>query len=312
VIGRLALGAMLALGAAGAMPPSAAPLPRAPEAASAQRPAPLQDRFGWNAFERTRTGLKRLEEGESGAAAEAFDTALRLRPDDALASFNAGTGRLAAGRPDAPAPLEEAARAASPELAPDAWYNLGNARLAAGDARGAVEAYAETLRRASDRLEAKKNLELALRALEAARQRQPPPPSGADAKPDAGRGAQDDDAEPRAAQGETGQDGQPDASASDPVPQRDPGGETGERGEPADASSAVPPASDPGQRAASGSPEDGQSARQRVLRDFRDQPDLDAEQAAALLAAVEDLERQQRRARSLERARARGSGEKDW
>lgn len=311
MIGRLAVGAVLALAAAGAAPPPGAPLQGAPEAAGAHPPAPLEDRFGWNAFERTRTGLDRLEDGETGAAAEAFDTALRLRPDDALASFNAGTGRLAAGRPDALAPLEEAARAASPELAPDAWYNLGNARLAAGDARGAVEAYAETLRRASDRLEAKKNLELALRALETARQRQQPPPSGADSKPDASRGAQDDDAEPRAAQGPTGQDGQPDASASDPAPPSDPGAETGERGEAADPSG-VPPASDPGQRAASGSPEDGQSSRQRVLRDFRDQPDLDAEQAAALLAAVEDLERQQRRARSLERARARGSGEKDW
>jgi tetratricopeptide (TPR) repeat protein len=289
MIGRLALGAALVL-AAGSTPPGAGGPGGAPAA-----PAPtLGDRLGWNAWERTRTGLDRLEAGAAPEAAAAFDTALRLRPADPLASYNAGTGRLAAGRADALAPLEAAARAADATLAPDAWYNLGNARLAAGDPRGAVEAYAETLRRASDRLEAKKNLELALRALEQQRQRPQPPPPGAEAEPEQGQGGD-------------GEDGAPHDSPPRPDPEAKPGPDGA-----APETQAASPDPDAGRDETPGTSQAGPDARQRTLRDFRDQPDLDAEQAAALLAAVENLERQQRRERALERARARRGGDKDW
>jgi len=302
MIGRLALGAALVL-AAGSTPPVAG----GPGGAPAEPAPTLRDRLGWNAWERTRTGLDRLDAGAAPAAAEAFDTALRLRPGDPVASYNAGTGRLAAGRPDALAPLEAAARAADPTLAPDAWYNLGNARLASGDARGAIEAYAETLRRASDRLEAKKNLELALRELERQRQRPDPPPSGGDAKPEDQPGGDREGSEPRPREDGPGEDGAPQESPAGTNPQA-------QRGADADAREApgAPPTPDAGRGETSGEAEAGPDARQRTLRDFRDQPDLDAAQAAELLAAVENLERQQRRERSLERARARRSGDKDW
>ena len=287
MIGRVALAAALALAAA-------APAPPPPAAESAPAAASLADRLSWNAGERTRTGISRLGRGEAAAAAAAFDAALRLRPDDPLTSYNAGTGRLAAGRGDALPPLEAAASAAAPDLAPDAWYNLGNARLAAGDARGAVDAYVETLRRQSDRLEAKKNLELALRALERQQQQPAPAPRPAPA-----------DGEPSGAGAEGG----------DP-PRADEGGEPGAGAEPTPGARAPAPADEPGAHRA---PPAGRSPEgpatdsgRRGLRDFRDQPELDAEQAAALLAAVENLERQQRRTRAVERARARGSSEKDW
>ncbi|MCB1009292.1 MAG: hypothetical protein KDB94_10395, partial [Acidobacteria bacterium] len=45
---------------------------------------------------------------------------------------------------------------------------------------------------------------------------------------------------------------------------------------------------------------------------FKDQEDMTAEQAAALLQAVEDLERQQRRERALDQARKKAKVEKDW
>jgi tetratricopeptide (TPR) repeat protein len=45
---------------------------------------------------------------------------------------------------------------------------------------------------------------------------------------------------------------------------------------------------------------------------FADQPDMTAEQAAALLDAVEDLERRQRQERAAERARRRTDRGKDW
>lgn len=48
------------------------------------------------------------------------------------------------------------------------------------------------------------------------------------------------------------------------------------------------------------------------LQDFEDQPDMTAEEAAAILQAVENLERQQRREEATERASNTSPGEKDW
>lgn len=58
--------------------------------------------------------------------------------------------------------------------------------------------------------------------------------------------------------------------------------------------------------AAQPEPEDTQ------LQDFEDQPDMTAEEAAAILQAVENLERQQRREEAAERAGSSTPGEKDW
>ncbi|MEM8963360.1 MAG: tetratricopeptide repeat protein [Acidobacteriota bacterium] len=101
----------------------------------------------YNPNERTRFAIDALEAGAPKAAAEALDTALVLRgDDDPVAQYNAGTGRLLAGRTDA-APLLEAAAELVPEtLGSRAHYNLGNARLAADDAQGAIDAYQRALR----------------------------------------------------------------------------------------------------------------------------------------------------------------------
>ncbi len=165
----VALSALAAFGAA-APPPPPAPAGAATATSSLPSPAPLADRLGWNARERTATGIGRLAAQQAEGAAAALDTALALRPEDPLAAYNAGSGRLAAGRPDAIEPLARAAEAAAVAgdhgLAADAAYNLGNALYAAGDARGAIDAYRRALRSASDRADAKHNLELALRLLE--------------------------------------------------------------------------------------------------------------------------------------------------
>ncbi|MCL4839102.1 MAG: hypothetical protein KJ058_14195 [Thermoanaerobaculia bacterium] len=141
--------------------------PPAPES-----PAP-GERWLFNAGERTRTGLAAWGEGADPEASRGpFEQALRLAPAAAETRFNAGTSRLAAGAEGAEPLLAGAARDATPELAPRAWYNLGNARLGAGDAAGAVAAYVESLRRDPASPDAKHNLELALRALERQRSEQ--------------------------------------------------------------------------------------------------------------------------------------------
>lgn len=275
-------------------------------AASPEGAPSLADRLRWNARERTATGVAELRHHRPESAADAFDAALRARPDDPLVSFNAGTGRLAAGRADAVPELERAARAAPDGLAADAWFNLGNARLAAKDAAGAVEAFEESLRRRPEDAGAKRNLELALRALreqEANRRAdQTKPGERQSAKPDSeassDRTAGSDDASAGSDQAQdAGQQPRPDDDAA------------GERRAGAEAD----PRADDG-RADSGEPgkpspdAEGESPLPR----FHDVPELDAEQAAALLQAVENLERDERRRRARERALAAGEADEDW
>ncbi len=189
--------------------------------------------------------------------------------------YNAGSGHLAAGDPDAAALLEQATEAAPPELAPAAWYNLGNARLSASNAQGAVDAYREALLRRPDFAAAKHNLELALRGSSASARnsrsnRSRTETAGAAEEAGAARRGREEPEEQQP-KPQTGQD----------EPQQ---GDQGEQGQ----------------------------DRQRPLPRFRDQKDMTAEQAAAILQAVENLERQQRREQALEQARTKAPVEKDW
>jgi len=300
---RLLLG--LALLAPGA--PVAAPAP-----AGTPRPS-LADRLSWNARERTATGLRDLRLGDQGAAREAFDQALALRPDVPLARFNAGTARIGSDDRGAAKLLEPAARQAPANLAPEAWYNLGNARLGAGDARGAVDAYVEALRRRPDFTDAKFNLELALRERqrqesrqqsqedrqkdsESARSQQAGDQPGQD-----GSSRREQEQRPSAEQREdegNSRDGPRDRDRPAPGQPPEPGqGESG-----ADSGHGTPP---------SEAARQSQSGRQE-LPQFHDLPDMNAQQAAAILRAVDHLERSHRRARAAERARRQAAQDKDW
>jgi tetratricopeptide (TPR) repeat protein len=247
-------------------------------------PPALADRLQWNARERTATGARALAAGDDEHALEAFDAAHRLRPDDPRTAFNAGTARIAGDAAGAAALLDPAARAAGPDLAPAAWYNLGTARLAAGDAQGAVEALREALRRAPDSVDAKQNLELALHELDRQRERETP-----SAK----------------------------ADESQPTPQRSSAaGEEGSSDEGGDPAPQTPPEANGEPRPQEGAPDPSRSGADRPAPDplpqFRDLPDMTAEQAAAILRAVEDLERQQRRERARRTAGQRAQVEIDW
>ena len=119
--------------------------------------------------ERTTTALGAVQSGGRGGRTTARHRgAARSRQSDRaqrrLRALLANQGK------DAVPYLEKAAETASPELEPRVQYNLGNAKLAAGDASGAVEAYKQSLRLDPAREDAKWNLELALRQLEKERQ----------------------------------------------------------------------------------------------------------------------------------------------
>ena len=85
--------------------------------------------YRFNARERTARALAAWEKGRPEETVAPLDSALRLQPGDPLVEYNAGTAHLAASQPDAAQLLEQAAKHAPPELAADALYNLGNARL---------------------------------------------------------------------------------------------------------------------------------------------------------------------------------------
>lgn len=255
--------------------------------AAASAPAPALEAYRFNPRERTSRALAAWEKGRPEEAVAPLDSALRLRPGDPLVEFNAGTAHLGAKRPDAASLLEQAAKHAPPELAADALYNLGNARLSAKDARGAIDAYKGALRARPELGDAKRNLELALRLLEEQQKQQQQQQQNR-------QGQQSGQNDPSQGEQEKPQDGQgkedETKGKSDPQADQQP--------------------QDPSQQ---GEPQAGEGPRrERPLPQFRDQEDMTAEQAAAILQAVEHLERQQRRDQARAVARAKTSVEKDW
>lgn len=247
------------------------------------------ERWLWNPRERTSEAIEAWNAKDPDTAAEAAATALRLAPDDPRTQYNAGTTELGARHlRQSIRHLEKAARDAPADLAPAAHYNLGNARLAAGDAAGAVEAYKQALRRAPADANAKHNLEIALREREKERNRMKNPREGS-------RGDRPDRQNPSDSPGSGDPNQQPDQRRSDA---NDPGQDR-QRGQQGPPQQTGPRPSQPGDQ---GQP----------LPQFRNQPDMSAQEAAALLESVENLERQQRRKQAAERAKQRGSQEKDW
>jgi len=307
--GALALAAGLALaGAAGPAPTAAAGLlgigwPDWGEELTLSdlrhlvdlHPPAWVERWLYNPRERAALGIERLEAGDAEGALEAFETAGRLSPGDPRVQFDLGTGRLLADHGDAVGALERALaltgtedaapageaparRSLPPELRQNGFFNLGNARLAAGDNAGAVAAYEEALRLDPADPAAKFNLELALRRLEDERLRLR-------------------------------------------APREAPGGRRSGEEEPGDETGGADPEPDPeagSQEAGQAGPEAGTETREeaaagrRPLAGFDEQADLSAAQAAALLEAVQNLERRQRQVEARRAAREAAAEEEDW
>jgi len=251
------------------------------------------ERWRYNARERTAQALDSYKAGKAKEAAATADSALRLSHGDLLASFNAGTAHLAAGdKARARELLEKAADAPDPQVATTAAYNLGNARLESGDAAGAVEAYKRALRLTPGHQNAKHNLELALAEREKEKNRLRSPKDGRkNDRPD----GKEPTPEPSKGQGSPEQ-----------KPEPSPQGEPGRSPEP-------PKAPQSGQKTApegkNGSPN---RAPGQPLPGFKDQPEMNAREAAAVLESVENLERQKRRHEALERLKRRATNGRDW
>ncbi|MFI5006495.1 MAG: VWA domain-containing protein [Solirubrobacterales bacterium] len=147
-------------------PPAAAPSAM-PSAAPERRPGSrVVDELLLRPRRLTERGREQYAGGNHPQALEAFEQAARTRPQDPRGRFNVADGLYKNGK------FEEAATlfrslgedVASP-LAGPSRFNLGNALFQKQDYRGAIQAYRDALRLAPDDLDARRNLEMALRAL---------------------------------------------------------------------------------------------------------------------------------------------------
>ncbi|MCH7664523.1 MAG: hypothetical protein IH936_01130 [Acidobacteria bacterium] len=236
------------------------------------------DHLRWNARERTAAGIEALETHPGREGIEAFETAARLDPEDPILRFNAGSAHLVAGTDGALEHLERAAEFAPDELRAPANYNLANARLGADDTAGAIAAYEQTLRLSPDHQAAKFNLELALKQQQQEQDKKDR--KGQDDKPD--------DRKPQNQQPSDNRDNDKEQEQQQDSNEPEQNGQDGQ------------------------DQEQDESERSRQLPQFEEQPDMTAEQAAAILEAVENLERAQRRKQAEEQMKKRARKGKDW
>ncbi len=286
-------------------------MPQLPDAGSAlkslmwlahpQLPA-WAERWLYNPRERTAAAIDALRHGDGKAAVADADSAARLAPESNLTSYNAGSARLATGdrklAGEAAPLLEKAAKGAGRDLGRAASYNLGNARFATGEYAGAIEAYKQALRLAPADADAKFNLELAMQCQrEQQNQRRAAGPRSGGGTPRAG------DRQQTAGQGGPGNPG------SNPQPGKP-------STQPGNQQQAPQRQAQSGNAGAQGRPgPNGQPAPlngQQPLPGYKDQPEMTANQAAAVLEAVQNLERQQRREAAAREARQRAAKGEDW
>ena len=261
----------------------------------------------FNSEERTARAMKSAEESPQQAS-EALDTALRLEGDDPLARYNVGTARLSQEDPQAAPFLESAANGAAQaenlDLASDANYNLGNARFAAEDLPGAIEAYKQALRQNPGFEDAKHNLELAQRKLQEQQNQQDQDQQNQDQQQDQENQDQQQDQQNQDQQDQQDQEQQQD--------QQDQENQDQENQDQQDQEQQQQQQNQDQQDQEQQQQNQQQQQQQNPLPQFEDLPDMTAEEAASILEAIENMEREQRRQEALEAAKTNSGKKKDW
>jgi Ca-activated chloride channel family protein len=162
----LLLAPLLASAAHAQAPTPAPPASPAPESPPARRSGTVLDEVLLRPRRATEEGRGEFARGSHPQALSAFERAAKARPADPAVRFNVADGLYKNGKYDEAATLFRSlgADAASPTAGP-ARFNLGNSLYQKQDYRGAVQAYRDALRVAPKDEGARRNLELALRAL---------------------------------------------------------------------------------------------------------------------------------------------------
>lgn len=116
--------------------------------------------------ERNNTGNRLLEDGKIDSAIVEYQAARVERPGEPGVVYNLGSAYHYKGAFDTAAvALQNALANVAPTLKPNASYNLGNTFYRMQEYEAAIEAYKQTLLANPDDLEAKHNLEMALRRM---------------------------------------------------------------------------------------------------------------------------------------------------
>jgi Ca-activated chloride channel family protein len=118
-------------------------------------------------------GREQYTDGDHPQALASFEQAVARRPADARLRFNLADALYKNGKyQEAVAAFQALAGDAGSPLAAPARHNLGNALFQQGNYPGAVAAYRGALELAPDDLDTRRNLELALRAIEEQKQQE--------------------------------------------------------------------------------------------------------------------------------------------
>lgn len=127
--------------------------------------------FSANPRSATREGLNLYENEEYDKALAEFLAAMESAPDRKELPYDVGTTLYKLGNyPEALKVFAQALDGENPDIAADAWYNLGNAQVKNGNLKEALTSYKNALRVRHDDMDAKHNLESVLRMM----QMQPP------------------------------------------------------------------------------------------------------------------------------------------
>lgn len=142
-------------------------LPALASAGEAPRQGGVVDEVLLRPTRATSQGRKFFDDGNYPKALERFTEAASMRPQDARARFNLADALYKAGKLDEAAAIFRAlgTRDEAP-LAFESRYNLGNVELSRQQLGEAVGAYRRALRLRPDDADTRRNLELALRAIQ--------------------------------------------------------------------------------------------------------------------------------------------------
>ena len=172
-VARLAAALVLVV-ALGAPARAQAPrrLPRAPRRRRrppqpASRPRRVLDEVLLRPRRDTEKGRGEYARGNHPQALSAFERAAEARPEDPAVRFNVADGLYKNGKYDEAAALFRAlGENPSSPVAGASRYNLGNSLFQKKDYRGSIQAYRDALRVAPGDEDTRRNLEMALRALQ--------------------------------------------------------------------------------------------------------------------------------------------------
>ena len=271
------------------------------------------DRWLFNAEERTQRGSQSLAAKDFSQAAASMDTAMRLAPDDATAKFNAGTARLPIAPEEGRQLLEAAGEQAQDrELKSLAHYNAGSSLLEAGEFQPAIDSFKKALRQNPEFEDAKFNLELAQKRLKEQQEQdqQSQDQQNQDQNQDQEQQDQNQDQNQDQQNQDQNQD-QQDQQEQDQDQEQQEQNQDQQNQDQQDQQEQQDQEQEQDQERQEGQGQENQP-QQSPLPDFKDLPDMTAEEAAAILEAIENMEREQRRQEALEAAKAGARGKKDW